>query len=76
MRSLIEPFDRLRPVGYITDCERIVKVARVEGYELTLKQAEELWENFSEGYCAGWLRLPDTDERLADIIFGDKHYHD
>lgn len=76
MRTLIKPFDRLIPVEYIADCERIVKQALLGGYDLTLHQAQELWEDFSDGYCAGWLYLPESDEKLADIIFGDKGYHD
>lgn len=76
MKILMKPFNELRPVQWLYDCERIVKATRNEGYELTLKQAEEMWENFSEAYCASWLILPESDEKLSAILFGESDYHD
>lgn len=50
------------------DCARIVQVSLRHGFVLTLKQAEMIWEEYSEDYAAGWMTLPKTDEELWEIL--------
>ena len=49
---------------YQSDCERIADVALRHRYLLTVEQAEDLWNDFSETFAAGWLSLPEDDEEL------------
>lgn len=37
------------------------------GYECNRRQAEQLWEEYSNSLCAGWINLPDY--RDEDAIF-------
>lgn len=53
---------------FIDDIKRIVRVCAHNGVIITLKEAEEAWEHYSETLAAGWLILPDSDEELWKII--------
>lgn len=50
------------------DIIRIINVCAKHNIEITIKEAEELWSNYSDEYCAQWLILPDSDETLFEII--------
>ena len=50
------------------DCIRIVVQVNNLGYDETLMEAEELWSKYSDKVEAGWIRLPDTDEELLEIL--------
>jgi hypothetical protein len=56
------------PPIYLADCQRIQRVLRAKGYEVSLHECEEMWESYSDGYCAGWMILPDTDQEIADAL--------
>lgn len=59
-------FDRCR---YPSEVQRIVKLLASEGYFLNAREAEELWEDYSESYfAASWLSLPEQDTVLLDIL--------
>lgn len=53
---------------YPEDIDRIIKVCKKEQIYLTHKQAERIWQNHSEGYCAGWLFLPENDEAILRVV--------
>jgi hypothetical protein len=53
---------------YPGDVSRIRKVAKSKGYYLTTKQAEKVWQLYSNSMSAGWIRLPDDDQELWNII--------
>lgn len=55
---------------YIEDTKRIVKVSFDNGVILSLKEAEDLWQEHSSGMAAGWLYLPNKDEDLWAILSG------
>jgi len=47
---------------YRDDCERIQRILRDKGYNATLQQCEELWDDYSDSMAAGWMGLGDNDE--------------
>ena len=56
---------------YPEDCNRIIDVAKKNGWELGKKQAVRLWKGYSEDLAAGWLILPEEDSDLWDILLGE-----
>ena len=57
------------PVDYTyADIMRIINVCAKHNVEITPDEAEELWNIYSDDYCAQWLGLPDSDEHLFEII--------
>lgn len=46
---------RLVAVDHFEDCQRIKNFFYDFGVEISLNEAEELWDDFSTSYCAGWL---------------------
>ena len=49
---------------WIEDVKRIQSVLLVNGYEADLKDCADLWEEYSDDMCAGWIGLPEDDEDL------------
>ena len=47
-----------------TDSQRIRQVAAAHGVVLSLIEAHFLWTRLSDDWCAGWLYLPQDDDRL------------
>jgi len=47
------------------DCIRIREILYKLGYDVTLRDAEDIWTAFSEDMCACWIILPESDEELA-----------
>jgi hypothetical protein len=62
---------QLTTIRYADDCQRIQAIAlERHGLEISLAEAQELWDDYSDKFCAGWLFLPDSDNELSDIIAG------
>lgn len=55
-------------IRYPQDCRAICRAAMKHGLCLTVGEAQELWEEVSEEYSAGWLGLPDTPSELWEMI--------
>lgn len=72
MNKIQYQLERLHRPEYIEDTKRIVKVAFENGFILSILEAEELWEEYSDSMAAGWMGLPDSDEELWAIIKGDQ----
>ena len=53
---------------WIDDVKRIQKVLLDNDYTSTLKDCANLWDNYSEDMCAGWMCLPEDDEELFSIL--------
>lgn len=54
---------------YTDDIDRIVKVFADRGYEISASDAVRVWETYSEnGFAAGWLILPESDESIYNEI--------
>ena len=68
MSYIRDVLDELERPEYRHDTERIVRVALEHGVSLTLTQAERAWLLFSDSMAAGWIVLPDSDEKLWGII--------
>lgn len=68
MGFLTDAINILNRPEYLSDTERIVKVAFANGYTISLKQAEAAWEAYSDSMAAGWMRLPEDDEELWNIL--------
>lgn len=55
---------------YQSDVKRLHGVAIAEGfYDFTIKEIQQIWEDYSETYCAGWLIMDGyTDDELVYIL--------
>jgi len=51
-----------------SDVERIQKICILKGYNIDLQTCADIWENYSESYSAGWLRLSLIDNDIWEII--------
>ena len=47
---------------------RIVAIFRRRGLCLDPLRAEAAWEEYSAGYAAGWMVLPDEDDDVFEIV--------
>ena len=53
---------------YGDDVYRIWVALVRAGYDVTLRDAEDLWEHHSADWCAGWLELPEKDEDIIGTL--------
>ena len=53
----------------ISDGQHIVELFAERGYEISLIDAIDSWQQHSTAHCAGWLFLPDDDEATFNILF-------
>ena len=60
-----------RPVDYPDDCNRISRALADKGYDVSLHEAQRLWEEYSEKYGASWLMLPGDDAVLVSCLAMD-----
>ena len=51
------------------DITRIQKALQTIGYDVTLKQAEEFWSEYSNSMSASWLVLPEDFNRLMLLVY-------
>ena len=51
-----------------SDVERLQRVMLAHGYDADLPSAADIWEDYSDSYAAGWLGMPDDDNKLWQII--------
>ena len=61
---LKNPFNYDSHLDYVHDVKRIIKVYEDRGFKISFDDALLSWERFSEGYCAEWMLLPTSDEKL------------
>jgi len=54
------------------DLGRIIRVAKANGYDLSLVDAYHLWEAYSSSNFSGWCSLP-SDKEIIEILldFGE-----
>lgn len=52
---------------YPEDISRIVRVLGEQGYEVSRRDAERAWQEYSNGMAAGWMTLPRQDSIVASI---------
>lgn len=57
----------MRPVERPGDCLKIKNIALKMGYDISLRDAQDLWESHSEDLCAGWLCVNNEEEIKAAI---------
>lgn len=66
---------RLRRIGradtdfhdYGADILRVQNAVQRNGYECSPTQAKELWEEYSDSMCAGWMGLPEDEYLFACV---------
>ena len=54
---------------YKSDVERIVKIFSDRGYEISVADAENAWQRYSDSMCAGWMDLDNEDEFVFSNSF-------
>jgi hypothetical protein len=64
---------RIGPLYDLKECRRIKRIADEMGYEISLREAESIWKDFSEayGYEVSFKVLPKTDEELKKVLSED-----
>lgn len=51
------------------DCERIQRIFKAHwDIDVPLEHCAEIWEDYSDGFAAGWLFLPPEDRDLAATL--------
>ena len=62
--------DLISPVAskHAFDVLRIMQILANKGYICDSRQAEELWQKFSNSMAAGWMMPPTDDEEVFDCI--------
>jgi len=53
---------------HLQDVLRLQRVMLENGYEADLLSAAQIWEDYSDDMCAGWIFLPDDDDELWQEI--------
>jgi hypothetical protein len=61
---------KLNNPEWVDDTKRVRRAIENIGYDVSLAEAERVWEGYSESMCAGWMRLPDDDSQLEEIVAG------
>lgn len=72
------------PFAYPDDVERIVQAFANIGLEATPEQANELWLDYSDSMCAGWMTLNgETDDYIIascmpffEVLDDENEYRD
>jgi len=50
------------------DVVKIQSVLRENNYAADLKDCAELWQDYSDDVCAGWMGLPEEEEAIWRIL--------
>ena len=53
---------------YVTDVRRIVNVMKDKGIEITPKEANKLWNMYSDNQDEVWIVFPAIDDEIFEII--------
>lgn len=61
-----------RSITFPQDCQRIQKICKEHGEEISLYEAEDLWIKYSETMSAGWLVIDDYAD--TQVWFNIKDY--
>lgn len=68
IKEYVRQVDVYQFFEYPKDIKRIVEICEKHDIQITPDEAEELWNWYSDDYCAQWLCLPSDDEDLFEII--------
>jgi hypothetical protein len=53
---------------FTDDCIRLQKIFATHDLEISLDDARDLYEEYSDSYCAGWLMMGKDDNLLFDNL--------
>ena len=53
---------------YVTDVRRILNVMKDKGSQITPKEANKLWNMYSDNQDEVWIVLPANDDEIFEII--------
>jgi hypothetical protein len=59
---------KVQDLPHIHDVRRIHKVLASRGHWVTLDMCHQMWDNYSDSMCAGWIILPEDDETIYNIL--------
>ncbi len=66
---------RTVPERYRSDVIRISQALEDHDYDCSYWDAYKMWDNYSDSLCAGWINLPETDDKIREILI-DKEVDD
>lgn len=55
------------------DCKKIVEALYCRGVHISMNEAYEAWDNYSDSLCAGWIILPKTSGEICDILLEEEY---
>lgn len=55
-------------LAYAGDVKRIQEILEKHGVKTTPKVSTELWESYSFAMVAGWMALPEDDEKVFELL--------
>jgi len=55
---------KLKDCEYPEDVLEIISQLMNKGHNVSVEEAVELWENYSESMCAGWISVPKENVHL------------
>ncbi len=58
----------MKYIRYPEDCLRIQKLCLSHKWDVSLAEANAMWETYSASMCAGWMILPESDNILWQVI--------
>lgn len=50
------------------DVNRIRHALLMAGYDVTLTEAMQLWEEYSGDICAAWITVPNNNREIVEIV--------
>ena len=59
---------KLERPEYKDDSRRIKDILSLNGYNVTIIEAEQLWLTYSESMAASWMMLPEKDEEVLECV--------
>lgn len=66
--TFIKPKYLTTPFRWDEDVFRIVDICHQKGYQISLTDAQEAWEQHSDDLAAGWLSLGDNDDEIFNTV--------
>ena len=68
MMTLKEYVNLDKNFSFPEDVVRIKKILNDKNIEITLDEAEDIWDEYSDDMCAQWMGLPSDDEKVFEIV--------
>lgn len=55
--------EKISGIEFISDCKYFQRILQEKGYDPTLSEIQELWQEYSESLSASWLSIEEYSEK-------------